>query len=68
MRDESDKLNVSEILGFESWKNFLPREFIDNNFGMPMIVGNKVRINALVTIIGVLLGGLCVRLQGARRT
>lgn len=27
---------------------------------MPMIVGNKVRINALVTIIGVLIGGaLC---------
>jgi predicted PurR-regulated permease PerM len=35
-------------------------QFIDNNFGMPMIVGNKVRINALVTIIGVLIGGaLC---------
>jgi len=35
-------------------------QFIDNNFGMPLIVGNKVRINALVTIIGVLVGGaLC---------
>ncbi len=35
-------------------------QFIDNNFGMPLIVGNKVRINALVTIIGVLIGGaLC---------
>jgi predicted PurR-regulated permease PerM len=35
-------------------------QFIDNNFLMPMIVGNKVRINALVTIIGVVLGGtLC---------
>jgi len=35
-------------------------QIIDNNFGMPLIVGNKVRINALVTIIGVLLGGkLC---------
>jgi predicted PurR-regulated permease PerM len=35
-------------------------QIIDNNFGMPLIVGNKVRINALVTIIGVLVGGkLC---------
>ena len=35
-------------------------QFVDNNFGMPLIVGNKVRINALVTIIGVLIGGkLC---------
>ncbi len=35
-------------------------QLIDNNFLMPMIVGNKVRINALVTIIGVVIGGtLC---------
>ena len=35
-------------------------QFIDNNFGMPLIVGNKVRINALVTIVGVLVAGaLC---------
>jgi predicted PurR-regulated permease PerM len=35
-------------------------QFIDNNFGMPLIVGNKVRINALVTVMGVLTGGaLC---------
>jgi len=35
-------------------------QIVDNNFGMPLIVGNKVRINALVTIIGVLVGGkLC---------
>jgi predicted PurR-regulated permease PerM len=32
-------------------------QIIDNNFGMPLIVGNKVKINALVTIIGVLIGG-----------
>jgi predicted PurR-regulated permease PerM len=32
----------------------------DNNFGMTFIVGNKVRINGLVTIIGVFMGGaLC---------
>lgn len=35
-------------------------QFLDNNFGMPMIVGTKVRINALVTILGVFIGGaLC---------
>lgn len=35
-------------------------QFLDNNFGMPLIVGNKVRINALVTIIGIFVGGaLC---------
>ena len=35
-------------------------QFLDNNFGMPLIVGTKVRINALVTILGVFIGGaLC---------
>jgi predicted PurR-regulated permease PerM len=35
-------------------------QFIDNNLLMPMIVGSKVRINALATIVGVLVGGaLC---------
>ena len=35
-------------------------QFIDNNFLMPLIVGSKVRINSLVTIVGVLVGGaLC---------
>ena len=39
-------------------------QFIDNNFGMPMIVGNKVRINALVTIVGVLVGGALCGIPG----
>lgn len=35
-------------------------QFVDNNFLVPMIVGNRVRINALVTIVGVIVGGaLC---------
>lgn len=35
-------------------------QLLDTNFGMPLIVGNKVRINALVTIVGVIVGGtLC---------
>ena len=31
---------------------------------MPMIVGNKVRINALVTIVGVLVGGALCGIPG----
>lgn len=35
-------------------------QLVDNNFLVPMIVGNKVRINALVTIVGIVVGGaLC---------
>jgi predicted PurR-regulated permease PerM len=36
----------------------------DNNFGMTFIVGNKVRINGLVTIIGVLTGGALCGIPG----
>ncbi len=39
-------------------------QFIDNNFGMPLIVGNKVRINALVTIVGILIGGALCGIPG----
>jgi predicted PurR-regulated permease PerM len=39
-------------------------QIIDNNLLMPLIVGNKVRINALVTIIGVLVGGLLCGIPG----
>lgn len=39
-------------------------QFLDNNFGMPLIVGNKVRINALVTIIGVIVGGALAGIPG----
>ena len=39
-------------------------QFFDNNFGMPLIVGNKVRINALVTIIGVFVGGALCGIPG----
>lgn len=35
-------------------------QFVDNNFLMPFAVGSKVRINALATLIGILVGGaLC---------
>ncbi|HET9054913.1 MAG TPA: AI-2E family transporter, partial [Cyclobacteriaceae bacterium] len=39
-------------------------QFIDNNFGMPLIVGNKVKINALVTIVGILIGGAVCGIPG----
>jgi predicted PurR-regulated permease PerM len=39
-------------------------QILDNNFGMPLIVGNKVRINALVTIIGVFIGGALCGIPG----
>lgn len=39
-------------------------QFLDNNFGMPMIVGNKVKINALVTILGILIGGAICGIPG----
>ncbi len=38
--------------------------FIDSNFLMPVIVGSKVKINALVTIIGVVIGGTLIGLPG----
>ena len=39
-------------------------QFIDNNFIMPYVVSSKVRINALVSIIGVLMGGALAGLSG----
>ena len=39
-------------------------QFIDNNFLMPIIVGSKVKINALVTIVGVLVGGALCGISG----
>jgi predicted PurR-regulated permease PerM len=39
-------------------------QFIDNNFLMPRIVGNKVKLNALITIIGVLICGTLSGVSG----
>jgi len=39
-------------------------QFIDNNILVPRIVGNKVRLNALVTIIGVVVGGSIAGVTG----
>ena len=46
------------IVGFEIV------HFIDANFLMPRVVGSKVKINALITIIGVVIGGTLIGLPG----
>jgi predicted PurR-regulated permease PerM len=39
---------------------YLVVQFIDNNFLVPYIIGSRVKLNALFSIIGVLMGGaLC---------
>lgn len=39
-------------------------QFIDNNIIMPNIVGSKVKINALISILGVLVGGALAGISG----
>jgi predicted PurR-regulated permease PerM len=39
-------------------------QFIDNNIIMPYIVGSKVKLNALVTVIAVLIGGALAGVGG----
>lgn len=39
-------------------------QFLDNNILMPGIVGGKVKINALVTIVGVIVGGAMAGVSG----
>ena len=39
-------------------------QFIDNNFLVPMIVSSKVEINALVSIVGIIVGGSVAGVAG----
>jgi predicted PurR-regulated permease PerM len=39
-------------------------QIIDNNILMPLVVGNKIRINALAIIIGVMVGGALAGVPG----
>lgn len=39
-------------------------QFFDNNLIMPKVVGSKVKINALITILGVLIGGALCGISG----
>ena len=43
---------------------FLLVQFIDNNVFVPLIVASKVRVNALVSIVGVLIGGALAGVAG----
>lgn len=43
---------------------FLFVQFIDNNVLVPLIVASKVRINALISIVGVLVGGALAGVSG----
>ena len=43
---------------------FLFVQFIDNNVLVPLIVASKVRVNALVSIVGVLVGGALAGVSG----
>src|SRR5688572_15244432 len=59
-------LTTSENVGDIIWVGaiLIVVQFIDNNFIMPYIVSSKVRINALVSIIGVLVGGALAGIAG----
>ncbi|MEO5603269.1 MAG: AI-2E family transporter, partial [Cyclobacteriaceae bacterium] len=39
-------------------------QLVDNNVLMPLVVGNKIRINALAIIIGVMVGGALAGISG----
>ena len=39
-------------------------QFVDNNFLVPMIVSSKVEINALVSIVGIIVGGAVAGVSG----
>lgn len=54
--------NIGDILWVAAVLTFV--QFIDNNIIMPYVVSSKVRINALVSIIGVLVGGALAGISG----
>ena len=58
----SNNPEASSILGVVGI--FLLVQFIDNNVLVPLIVASKVRVNALVSIVGVLIGGALAGVSG----
>jgi predicted PurR-regulated permease PerM len=54
--------NISEVLWVGVALTIV--QFIDNNILMPYVVSSKVKINALVSIIGVLVGGALAGVSG----
>jgi predicted PurR-regulated permease PerM len=43
---------------------FLVVQFIDNNFLVPRIIASRVKLNALISIVGVLIGGALCGISG----
>jgi predicted PurR-regulated permease PerM len=39
-------------------------QFLDNNILMPRIVGSKVKVNALASIVGIVIGGTVAGISG----
>ncbi|UFH53660.1 AI-2E family transporter [Spirosoma sp. KNUC1025] len=58
----SNNPELSVVLGVVGI--FLLVQFIDNNVLVPLIVASKVRVNALVSIVGVLIGGALAGVSG----
>lgn len=58
----SNNPEMSVVLGVVGI--FLLVQFIDNNVLVPLIVASKVRVNALVSIVGVLIGGALAGVSG----
>jgi predicted PurR-regulated permease PerM len=54
--------NISDVLWVAAILTAV--QFLDNNIIMPYVVSSKVRINALVSIIGVLVGGALAGVSG----
>ena len=59
-------LTTSDNLSAVLWTGavLITVQFIDNNFITPYIVGSKVQINALASIIGVFIGGALAGISG----
>ena len=54
-----DGYTIAGVIGV-----FLAVQFVDNNFLVPLIIGSKVKINALASIVGVLIGGALAGVSG----
>ena len=54
--------HLSDVIWIIVWFEII--HFIDANILMPRIVGSKVKINALITILGVVIGGTLIGLSG----
>ncbi len=58
----SNSTEITDILGLLIILTVV--QFIDNNIIMPKVVSSKVKINALITILGVLIGGALAGISG----